>query len=217
MKTDASLQDEVMAELDWEPSIDAAEIGVAVKDGVVTLSGFVDTYGEKWTAEKVAGRVSGVKAVAEEIKVRLPGTYERSDEEIARAAANILEWNTNVPHDRIKVTVQDGWVTLTGEVDWEYQKDAAYEAVRDLMGVRAVANEITVKPVVKPLDIKAKIESAIQRKAVLDARRITVEAHGSKVIFNGSVRSWAERQEAQSTAWAAPGVTEVENKILITP
>jgi osmotically-inducible protein OsmY len=217
MKTDAELQQDVMNELKWEPTIKAAEIGVGVKDGVVTLSGYVDSYVKKWVAERAAARVSGVRAVAEEIQVRLPGSLKRSDEDIAGAVANVLEWNVLVPHDRVKVQVQDGLVTLSGEVDWWYQKNAAEEAVRYLMGVVLFNNQITVKPTVKPLDVKGKIESAFRRNALLDSRRVTVETRGGWVILSGSVRNWAERAEAQWTAWAAPGVSEVENNIIISP
>jgi len=217
MKTDAELQQDVMNELKWEPTVKAAEIGVAVKDGVVTLSGYVDSYVKKWTAERAAARVSGVRAVAEGIQVRLPGSLKRSDEDLAGAVANVLEWNVLVPHDRVKVKVQDGLVTLSGEVDWWYQKNAAEEAVRYLMGVVLFNNEITVKPVVKPQNIKDKIISALQRNALLDSRRITVETRGGWVILSGSVRNWAERAEAQWTAWAAPGVSEVDNNIIISP
>lgn len=217
MKTDRELQQDVMTELRWEPSVDATEIGVAVKDSVVTLSGYVDSYAEKLAAERVAGRVFGVKAMAQEIKVRLPSSFERPDEDIAHAVANALEWNMSVPHDRIKAKVQDGWVTLSGDVDWRYQKDATEDAVCCLMGVVGVSNQITVKPSIKPLDVKAKIESAFQRNAMLDARRITVETRGDKVILRGSVRSWAEREQAQVAACAAPGVCEVENNIIISP
>lgn len=217
MKTDAELQQDVMNELIWEPTIKAAEIGVAVKDGVVTLSGYVDSYVKKGAAERAAARVFGVRAVAEEIQVRLPGSLKRSDEDIAGAVANVLEWNVLVPHDRVKVQVQDGLVTLSGEVDWWYQKNAAEEAVRYLMGVVWFSNQITVKPSVKPMDVKYKIESAFQRNALLDSRRITVETHGSWVILKGSVRSFGERAEAQWAAWAAPGVSEVENNIIISP
>jgi osmotically-inducible protein OsmY len=217
MKTDAELQQDVMNELKWEPTIKAAEIGVGVKDGVVTLSGYVDSYVKKWVAERAAARVSGVRAVAEEIQVRLPGSLKRSDEDIAGAVANVLEWNVLVPHDRVKVQVQDGLVTLSGEVDWWYQKNAAEEAVRYLMGVVLFNNQITVKPTVKPLDVKDKIESAFRRNALLDSRRVTVETRGGWVILSGSVRNWAERAEAQWTAWAAPGVSEVENNIIISP
>jgi osmotically-inducible protein OsmY len=217
MKTDSELQKDVMAELKWVPSIDAAEIGVAVKDGVVTLSGNVDNYKEKWDAERAAERVFGVAAVAEEIKVRLPGSSSRTDEEIARAAADALKWNMQVPHDRIKVQVQNGWLTLKGEAEWQYQKDAAGDAVRNLMGLLSVSNEITVKPTVQAVDVKSKIERALQRNALLDARRISVEAESNKVILNGNVRTWIEREQAQWAAWAAPGVSEVQNNIRIGP
>jgi osmotically-inducible protein OsmY len=217
MKTDVELQQDVMNELQWEPTIKATDIGVAVKDGVVTLSGYVDSYVKKWAAERAAARVFGVRAVAEEIKVRLPGSLKRSDEDIAEAVANVLEWNVLVPHDRVKVKVQDGLVTLSGEVDWGYQKFVAEEAVRYLMGVVWFSNQITVKPTVKPQNIKDKIVSAFQRNALLDSRRITVETRGGWVILSGSVRSWGERAEAQWSAWAAPGVSEVENNIIISP
>jgi len=217
MKTDVELQQDVMNELQWEPTLKAAEFGVAVKDGVVTLSGYVDSYVKKLVAERAAARVFGVRAVAEEIQVRLPGALKRSDEDIAGMVANVLEWNVLVPHDHVKVQVQDGGVTLSGEVDLGYQKYAAEEAVRYLMGVVWLSNKITVKPKVKPLDIKAKIESAFQRNALVDSKRIKIETRGGKVILNGSVRSWGERAEAQWVAWAAPGVSEVENDIKIIP
>jgi osmotically-inducible protein OsmY len=217
MKTDTELQQDVMNELKWEPSLKAAEIGVAVKDGVVTLSGYVDSYVRKLVAERAATRVFGVRAVAEAIQVKLPGSLKRSDEDIAEIVANVLEWNVLVPYDRVKVNVQDGVVTLSGEVDWGYQKFAAEEAVHHLTGVVWLSNQITVKPTVKPLDIKDKIESAFQRNALLDSRRIKIETRGGKVILSGIVRSWGERAEAQWVAWAAPGVFEVENDIKISP
>jgi len=223
MKTDAELQQDVMNELKWEPSIKAAEIGVAVKDGVVTLSGYVDTYGEKWAAHRTAVRVFGVKAVAEELKVRLPDPFQRPDEDIAQAAANALQWNVWLTHmiDRIEVVVENGCITLSGDVDWWYQKDAAGDTVRNLIGVRGLSNDIAIEPI-KPIpvneqEVKDKIEAAFQRNAILDSRRITVETHGSKVILRGSVRSWAEREQVERAAWAAPNVSGVESHIIINP
>jgi osmotically-inducible protein OsmY len=217
MKTDSELQQDVMNELQWEPAVKAAEIGVAVRDGVVTLSGYVDNLYKKWAAERAAARVFGVKAVAEELKVRLPDSLERSDEDIARAASDALEWNVAVPYEGVKAQVEDGVVTLTGKVDWWYQKDAAEDAVRKLVGVVMVSNYITIKPAVKPEDVKDKIVSAFQRNALLDARRVTVEARGGKVILRGSVRNWAEREQVEQAAWAAPGVSEVESHIMFSP
>ena len=217
MKTDTELQQDVMNELKWEPTLKSAEIGIAVKDGVVTLSGYVDSYVKKLVAERAAARVFGVRAVAEAIQVRLPGSLKRSDEDIAGMVANVLDWNVLVPYDRIKVHVQDGVLTLSGEVDWGYQKYAAEEAIHHLMGVVWLNNQITVKPTIKPRDIKDKIVSAFQRNALLDSRRVIVETRGGWVILSGSVRNWAERAEAQWTAWAAPGVSEVDNNIIISP
>jgi len=223
MKTDTELQRDVMNELQWEPTIKAAEIGVGVTDGVVTLSGYVDTYGEKWTAERTAGRVFGVKAVAEELKVRLPETLQRPDEDIAQVAANALQWNVWLTHmmDRIEVVVENGWITLSGDVDWWYQKDAAGATLRNLLGVRGLSNNIDIVPrspiPVKTQDVKDKIESAFQRNALLDSRRITVEIRGGKVILRGSVRNWAEREQVERAAWAAPGVSEVESHIWFSP
>jgi osmotically-inducible protein OsmY len=216
MKTDALLQSDVISELKWEPSIDAGTIGVSVRDGIVTLDGYVNSFVEKLTAVRAASRVMGVKAVAQELKIRLPQSYERNDADIAEAAVNALEWNMKVPDDRIKVEVQDGMVILTGEVDWEYQRAAAHDAVCCLIGIKGVTDEINIKPSMSPVNVKSKIKSAFQRHSVLDAKNIIVESDGSKVILNGTVHSWIEKQEADSAAWSAPGVSNVENNLVVT-
>jgi osmotically-inducible protein OsmY len=216
MKTDAELKRDVMDELSWEPGVNAEAVGVAVKDGVVTLSGSVDNYMAKIRAERAVERVMGVKALAQEIKVKLPGDFERTDEDIASAAANALEWNMSVPDDRVKVKVQNGRVTLTGEVDWRYQRDAAEDSVCCLMGVTGVTNLITLKKMVEAPDIKAKITAAFQRNAMLDAKSITAKTVGDKAILEGAVHSFAEKREAERAAYAAPGVCRVENNLLVT-
>jgi len=215
MQSDTALQTSVLDELRWEPGVDSTEIGVTVKDGVVTLQGTVDSYAEKWAAEKAVKRLTGVKALAEELKVKLPGDSARTDADIARAAENALEWNVSVP-DGIKVTVEDGFVTLEGQVDWQYQKWAAGDAVNYLLGVKGLTNLITVNPTVAPTDVKAKIEAAIKRNAILDAQEIKVQADGGKVTLTGNVSSWAERDEAETAAWSAPGVNEVKDLIAVT-
>jgi len=218
--TDNELKHHVQNALDWEPSIDAGDIGVSVDEGVVTLRGNVGSYVEKVSAERVTLRVYGVKAVANDLSVHLVSGYDRTDTEIAQAAVTTLKWNTLVPADRATVTVANGWVTLNGTLDYYYQSAAAERAVRDLTGVKGVSNTIVLQAPVTPTrsgDVTAKIEAAFRRSAQVDARRINVNARDGTVILSGSVRSWAERQEAERAAWAAPGVTQVNDRLAVVP
>jgi osmotically-inducible protein OsmY len=214
-RSDAVIQGDVLAELKWDARVMPNEIGVIVKDGIVTLTGWVDSYTKKWAAEEAAHRVRGVKAVANDIEMRLAATAERTDADIAEAVVRALEWDALISVDKLDVTVSKGWVTLKGQVEWQYQKQDAERVVRRLSGVKGVTNLITVKPSVTPSAIKAQIEQALLRSAELDAKRIAVEVDGSKVVLSGTVRSWAEREEAERQAWLAPGVTAVDNRITI--
>ena len=215
MVQDIDLQHDVMAELEWEPSLDAANIGVSCDSGVVTLSGHVGSYAEKQAAERAARRVKGVKAIAQEIEVRLPHEKKTGDDEIAKRAARILDWNVALPRERIAIKVERGIVTLSGEVDWYYQRLTAERDVEKLSGVVAVVNAITVRPHISPLDVRTKIEAALRRNAELESGSITVAIEGGKVILGGRVKASYEREIAEHAAWSAPGVTAVEDRIAL--
>lgn len=214
---DKQLQQHVLDALDFEPSLDAADIGVTADAGVITLRGDIKTYAEKATAERVALGVYGVKAVANDLNVRLGNGLDRTDTDIAQAALSALRWNTVVPYEKVAVTVSNGWVTLKGQLDWNYQRTAAANLVRDLRGVRGVSNLLTVVPRATPADLRSRIEAALKRSAEVDARRISIAVDGGKVTLTGNVHSWFERSEADKAAWAAPGVVAVEDRISVTP
>ncbi|MGC1523254.1 MAG: BON domain-containing protein [Steroidobacteraceae bacterium] len=215
MKTDADIRSDVEAELKWDPSIDDKKIGVIVNNGVVTLTGEVDSFGGKWSAEDIAKRVSGVRAIANDVQVKIPLTGVRSDTDIAEAAANALRWNVSLAGSQIKPVVKDGWITLSGNVSWGYQRMSAENTVRNLIGVKGVTNDVIVASTVKVTDVKQKIEEAFKRHAVLDAKGIEVNVNSSTVVLKGHVHTWQEHDEAARAAWAAPGVANVENRLLI--
>ncbi|OHX11221.1 BON domain-containing protein [Chromobacterium sphagni] len=215
MKTDIQLQQDVIAELSWDPSINATHVGVSVSDGVVMLSGHVSSYVEKWSAERAALRVAGVKALAIEMDVELPNADRREDSDISRSVANVLQQMTQMPKDGVQVMVENGWVTLSGEVEWEYQRQAATRIVRHLLGVTGVSDNIAIKPKLLMDAVKAGVENALRRRAISDMDSISVSIHDADVILSGSVHSWSERELANHAAWSMPGVHQVINKIKV--
>lgn len=215
MKTDSQLQLDIMEELKWEPSLDHEAIGVSIKDGVVTLSGIVSSYSEKLLAEQTARRVKGVRAIAEELSVRYPNQPKTSDSEIAKRIADVLDWDPLVPHDKISITVENGVVRLKGDVEWHYQKDLAFKDASKISGVQRVENWINVQPSVSTAVIKERIERAFERQADLEAENIKVRAEGHKIILEGSVTTWGKRGIAERAAWAAPGVSQIEDKLIV--
>lgn len=217
VRTDTDILKDVAAELKMEPSLRDDDVAVGVRDAVVTLAGYVDSYADKWRAEQIAGKVKGLKAVVNDLEVRLPSSSQRPDPELARVAVEALRWNILVPHDRIQMIVEDGWITLKGEVDWYYQKEEAERSVRDLTGVRGVSNLITLAVKSTPSDVKKRITEALQRGAQFDAERVTVEVDGHKAILRGTVRSYADLKDAERAARNAPGITAVENHLTVVP
>jgi osmotically-inducible protein OsmY len=217
MKTDATLRHDMEQAFEWDPRFDARDIGVAVKDGVVSLSGHVSSYAERWAAQDTAQLIGGVKAIANEISVKLPTAFARSDTEIAEAALTALRLNVSVPVPDIKLVVREGWVTLSGQVAFWYQKQAAETTIRNLQGVKGISNEITVKAPVSIADLKTRIESAFRRHAQLDADKIRVQVAGGTVTLEGEVESWLERDQAESAVWAAPGVTSIQDRLIVRP
>jgi osmotically-inducible protein OsmY len=217
MRTDKELQESVVKALEWEPSVNAAQIGVTVQQGVITLVGRVGTLREKWMAEKTARHVWGVRAVANDLAVAPEGASVRTDTAIASAAVNALSWNSAIPPELIQVTVRDGWVTLNGTVPWQYQKAAAEKTIEHLRGVKGVANAIVVKAPVTATDVRHKIEEAFRRSADVDSKRVSVEAHNGTVVLRGTVHSLTERAAAEHAAWAAPGVIALDDQLIVEP
>lgn len=217
MKTDSEIERDVKTELGWNPDLNSTDIAISVKNGVVTLAGFVPRYIDKYEAEKAAKRVSGVLAVANDIEIRLPAIDQRPDPEIARDAVAAIKNQLPFSYEQIKAVVRNGWVTLEGDVEWQHQRQTAERAVRPLKGVKGIINDVKIKPRVEPSDIKQKIQEAFRRSAEVDANQIIVETSGGEVILKGKVRSWVERDEAERVAWRAPGVTKVEDRIVVSP
>lgn len=215
MKTDSELKAEVLSELSWDPLVPEARVGVAVSEGVVTLTGHLDSYAEKVAARRAAERVSGVAAVAVELDVIPAGAHQRSDTEIAAAVQHALSWNTSVPQDRVRVTVENGWVTLNGELDWNFQRRALERMIRPLKGVAGIADNIRLKSLPIPVNLSHRIEEALTRQAVREAKRIEISVDGSVVTLRGHVHSWAERNAAEGVTWSAPGVSRVNNQLTI--
>jgi osmotically-inducible protein OsmY len=215
MDQDRVLQRKVIAELEWEPAVESADIGVAVVDGVVTLSGYVKSYAEKLAAERAVRRVSGANAIAEELKVRYASDPKIADHEIAKRILDVIGWNVLLPKSKFQVTVEDGWVSLGGEVDWQYQSREAARVAAQINGVTGVSNNIAIKQRVHPSDVRKQIEDAFERQADLDARGVIVAVDGGKVTLSGQVHAWFERQAAERAAWAAPGVTQVIDRIAV--
>ena len=213
--SDVDLKNDILSELKYEPSVKTSDIGVLVKDGTVTLNGYTSSYWEKSHAIRAAKRVVGVNAIADEIQIKLPGSLDRNDSDIAAAAGQQIKWAPSVPDDAVKVTVRDGWVTLEGEVPWWYQKNAAENAIHYLLGVKGVSNEISIKPQVSAVGIESDIQAALKRSSALDSDEVTVTALGSSVTLRGKVRTYAEKEDAARTAWAAPGVISVDNQISV--
>lgn len=217
MKTDLQLQKDVIAELSWEPSVEATQIGVEVKDGIVTLAGHVSSHTQKWKAEEAAQRVTGVKGVVVEVNVELPGLDTRPDVDIVKAANNALAWHVSLPRDAIKVTVDHGWIALSGQVEWGFQRSEAEAAVRNLIGIMGVENKIEIRPKIRPRDIKTKIEAALQRRAHLDVNAVGVKVEAGTVTLSGALDSWEACETVRLAAWQAPGVQNVVDRMRVAP
>lgn len=215
-RANRDLRTRVLDELDWEPSLDSADIGVAVKEGIVTLTGHLPSYAQKRTAERTVLRLAGVKGVANDLDVRLPSEHRRSDAELARAVVEVLDHNVQVPADTVKVKVDDGWVTLEGVVNWDYQRRRAERATRFLRGVKGITNLLRVKERPTPGDLRQRIKRALERRIDEEAERVSVSVEGDRVVLTGTVASWTDRDDIEDAVWAAPGISEVENNLTVS-